>query len=218
VTDKQEWNIAKSNQTCQLCEAKFGVGASYFSAIFVRAEGFERRDFCLSCFQDRRPENVYSYWKTAVPDAEEEDARPKVDLDSVLDFFRRLDGDADAKRIAFRYVLALMLTRKKVFKLDGSEKREDGSEVLVFAARKGGEKHAVVQPDIDENEIGAVSEELGQLLGIAPPPEKKAPEDGDEADGETAEAADASEDDAAAADGSPATAAGISTAEAGVTG
>lgn len=215
MTDKQEWKFAKSNQTCQLCEAKFGIGASYFSAIFVCSEGFERRDFCLSCFQDRQPENVYSYWKTAVPDAEEEDARPKVDLDSVLDFFRRLDGDADAKRIAFRYVLALMLTRKKVFKLDGSEKREDGSEVLVFAARKGGEKHAVVQPDIDENEIGAVSEELGQLLGIAPPPEKKAPEDGDEADGETAEAAD---DEAAAADGSQATAAGISTAEAGVSG
>lgn len=217
MTDKQEWNIAKSNQTCQLCEAKFGVGASYFSAIFVRAEGFERRDFCLSCFQDRRPENVYSYWKTAVPDAEEEDARPKVDLDSVLDFFRRLDGDADAKRIAFRYVLALMLTRKKVFKLDGSERREDGSEVLVFAARKGGEKHAVVQPDIDENEIGAVSEELGQLLGIAPPPEKKAPEEGDRdaADGETGVA---TEDEAAVADGSRVSAAGISTAEAGVTG
>lgn len=218
MTDKQEWNIAKSNQTCQLCEAKFGVGASYFSAIFTSAEGFERRDFCLSCFQDRRPENVYSHWKTAVPNAEEEDARPKVDLDSVLDFFRRLDGDADAKRVAFRYVLALMLTRKKVFKLDGSEKREDGSEVLVFAARKGGEKHAVVQPDIDENEIGAVSEELGQLLGIAPPPEKKAPEDGDAAEDEAGEGGEAGEDEASATDGSREPAAGISTAGAGVTG
>ena len=165
-----EWKIAKSAFQCKTCGEKFAPGAAFFSALLEAGAGFERSDFCPRCFQERRPERVYSYWKTMAPDGDAEaQSRPVVDLDSVLDFFRRLAGERDPRRQAFRFVLALMLARKKALKLEGPARGADGGETLVFVERRGGERHAVVQPALAEEELAAVGEELGRLLGLAPP-------------------------------------------------
>ena len=171
---KSDWNISKSNYTCGLCDLKLREGEIYFSTLDRIEDGFHRLDFCPSCFKEHRPGHVFSFWKTTVPleYESEKDKRPVIDIEFVLDFFRRLEGDQDLQKISFRFVLALMLTRKKVLDLKGSEREKDGSEVLIFSEKTGKhkEEHRVIQPDLNEAEIGAVSEELGQLLGIAPPP------------------------------------------------
>lgn len=180
-----EWNIAKSNRTCHLCQVRFRPSESYFS-LLVPGEStkLQRLDYCPACFETHHPAHAYSFWRTAVPvEGEEAPPKPVLDVESVLDFFRRLAGDTDGQKVAFRYVLALMLTRKRVFKLDGGTRAADGADVLVFAERKGGERHEVRQPDLDEREVAAVSEELGRLLGLNPPkppaanPEQPAEED-----------------------------------------
>lgn len=179
-----EWRIAKSDHTCTHCEAKFAEGQSYYSVLLEQSDAFERKDYCETCFHGHRPADLFSFWKTSVPIEDEDgDKKPVLDVESVMDFFRRLSSDQQEQRVAFRFVLALMLTRKKVLKLEGSDKREDGSEVLVFKER-GGELHEVLQPDLDESEIGSVSEELGRLLGIAPPPAKASDEEEDGAEEE----------------------------------
>ena len=162
-----DWKISKSTLVCAQCAAKFQTGQTYCSVIFDRPDGFERKDYCPACFQEKPPEHVFSYWKTCVPD---EDAAPRavLDVNSVLDFFGRLEGSADAQKVAFRYVLALMLTRKKVLRLQGGASAKSGADALVFSEGRGGERHAVLQPALDEAEIAAVSAELGQLLGLRP--------------------------------------------------
>lgn len=170
-----DWRIAKSNHVCRGCDARFKVGDSYFSVLFDQGNDFQRNDFCADCFQAQRPAGVFSFWKTTVPEEEEETKpKPVLDVASVLDFFRRLAGDRDPQRVAFRYVLALMLTRKKVLKLKGGSRAQDGSDVLVFAEGRGGETHEVLQPALSEDEVAVVSAELGRLLGVAPAEPKPA--------------------------------------------
>lgn len=173
-----EWRIAKSNHTCKACSTKFKTGDAYFSALADLGSEFERSDFCPACFQERRPENVFSYWKSTVSE-DDEDAKPKAMLDvaSVLEFFRRLAGETDPQRVAFRYVLALMLTRKKVLRLKGGSRNEAGADVLVFVEGRAGESHEVIQPALSEDEVAAVSSELGRLLGVQPAvPQHPAPQ------------------------------------------
>ena len=174
-----DWKIAKSTFVCSSCASKFKAAQSYVSVLFDRVEGFERQDFCAVCFQEKPPAHVFSFWKAVVPDADENEApRPVLDVASVLDFFRRLEGEREPQKAAFRYVLALMLTRKKVLRLQGGGKGSAGPDVLVFTEGRGGERHEVVQPPLDESEIAAVSEELGRLLGLRPAPAKQAPAQG----------------------------------------
>jgi hypothetical protein len=77
--------------------------------------------------------------------------------------------------VAFRYILALMLSRKKILVADGRTTLPDGESAQVFAEKRGGAKHTVREPSLSEEEIGTVSAELGVLLGIAPPPQKTQP-------------------------------------------
>ena len=171
-----EWKIAKSSLACALCDSKLGIGATYFSALFEQpvtaqtAEGFERRDYCPECFAQHKPEGLYSFWRTIVqePDEAGQPKRPAMDPEAVLDFFRRLAADESQDKRGFRYVLALMLTRKKILKLQDQRVEADGTAVLEFSLRRGGETFEVIPPDLSEAELDSISSELGQLLGLTP--------------------------------------------------
>ncbi len=156
--ENTEWHISKSNQTCAACSERFQPEQPYYSALLEQEASFVRHDYCLNCFQDRRPAHVYYYWKTAIPEALAAKSKPVLDVASVLDFFRRLAGDRDPQRMAFRYVLALMLTRKKALKLGGGERGKNGMEYWVFVERRGGERHEVVQPSLSEGELASISQ------------------------------------------------------------
>ena len=164
-----EWKIAKPSDTCALCSSNFKPSQAYFSVLFDKGQEFERRDYCGGCFEEHRPEDAYSFWQTRVPDEEEDEKkRPVLDAESVLEFFRRLGQERDEQKRAFRFVLALMLTRKKVLKLDGSGRGENGEDLLIFVERRGGERHEVPALEMDEVALKAAGEELGRLLGLAP--------------------------------------------------
>jgi hypothetical protein len=183
-----EWKIAKPAGTCCQCSGALTVvGATYFSALLQSPEGLQRRDYCADCFQKNRPADVYYFWKTTHRDEEDKSKRrqPVVDVDFVLDFFKRLEGEPGAgqpeipQRLAFRYILALMLTRKKILLLDGKKKDASGRDVLVYKEKRGDGVHDVVEPTLSADEISAVSSELGALLGLKAPdaPAPKAPQD-----------------------------------------
>jgi hypothetical protein len=171
---EQEWKIAKPSASCSACGASFAApegeaAPNYFSALLQKPEGLQRQDFCQNCFKDKRPADVYYFWK-AVPPSQDNTARraPVVDVEYVLDFFKRLDGDPSPQRVAFRYILALMLSRKKLLIAEGKGGTENGMDVQLFREKRGGGTHRVLAPELNQDEIAAVSAELGVLLGLTP--------------------------------------------------
>lgn len=186
-----EWRIAKLGQACCQCGAAFAPGQAYVSALFQEAASFSRQDYCAGCFQSRRPENVFYFWKATRPEPEanarkERRRQPAVDVEYVLEFFKRLESappgaepeGGAAQRLAFRYVLALMLARKKVLVLQGRNADAGGREVHTFAERHGGQTHLVPEPALSPEQMTAVSAELGTLLGLAPPAARQPAEAG----------------------------------------
>ena len=187
-----EWKFAKASQACCLCQGSLNPGQPYYSALFMEATGkmFSRRDYCVRCFQGGPPPDVFYFWRAAQPERERKDhdarRRPAVDLEYVLEFFKRLeeretlaeqdgmalsaDSGTRAQRLVFRYVLALMLARKKVLVLEGKKAGSGGSEVHIFREKRGGQKHEVREPALSPEAIAAASAELGTLLGVTPPP------------------------------------------------
>jgi hypothetical protein len=174
------WNIPKASQACCLCQAALSAGEAYYSSLFTQGETFLRRDYCVRCFQSKPPENVFYFWRATLPEAGARERssrrRPAVDLEYVLEFFTRLgegaggaerDG-ASGQRRAFRYVLALMLARKKTLVFEGKKTGADGEEIHLFRERRGGQKHEVREPALSPEAIAAASAELGALLGVTP--------------------------------------------------
>lgn len=174
---ENEWKINKGGATCSCCRKAFDAEQRYYSALIQGAESLDRTDFCESCFQDKRPDNVFYFWRTVQAGPDSDDAKrqkPRLDVDYIVDFFKRLEGDDNPQRVAFRYILALMLSRKKLLVLEGKKQNAAGQDVHLFREKRGGQSHPVVEPSLSEEEIGTVSEELGVLLGLSPPPARKA--------------------------------------------
>jgi len=127
-------------------------------------EGFDRLDFSIEAWEKGdRPTRLFSHWKYTTP---EEGKKPEIIIDDavIVDLFERLEGDERPTRIAFRYIMALVLLRKRKLKLVGREKADSGEIWLLKWSGTDGEPARVLNPDIKENEIHSLSDQLNDLL------------------------------------------------------
>jgi len=196
----RDYKISASSRTCHVCGRRFGVGDAYYSGV-VEAEAdaeemFVRRDFCPDCWAPDAGA-YFSFWKTRVP--EPPTARPTgprlVDLGRLMQLFEHL-ADADQEQARrFRYVLALVLMRKKRLRLVTSRRVSGGrGEELTLRESGSRRRHVVTCRSLSEDEIRSVTDRLGAILDM--------PERWDRIETGQDEAAD---DDAASAEaGAPA--------------
>jgi hypothetical protein len=75
-----------------------------------------------------------------------------------------MDGENEPAKIKFRYVLALLLMRRKKLKLVEAH-RDGDQDVLVLHAPQRGERVSVVDPQLSEEEMNAVQDEVFEVLG-----------------------------------------------------
>lgn len=158
-----EWEITKTLGECCGTGRKFGIGEEYFAALIETDEGLERRDFGLDFWQEEQPD-VYCFWKTKISDPEQK-KQLFIDDDMLMTFFERLAEETDPEKINFRFVLTLVLMRKRILKYDSSEVK-NGQEI--WKLRVTGEKRTVevVDPHLAEDQIEQLSSQIGQILQI----------------------------------------------------
>lgn len=158
-----EWEINKPLGQCCGTGEKIEPGQEYYAALVETEEGLQRRDFCPEYWQNEQP-NVFCYWKSKLPRPDEK-KQIFVDDEMLMAFFERLAEETQQEKINFRFVLTLILMRKRRLKYDSSETK-DGQEI--WRLRKVGttEFVEVVNPHLDEEQIGQLSSQLGQILQV----------------------------------------------------
>jgi hypothetical protein len=149
--------------------------------------GLKRLDVSMAAWEEgQRPDRLFSHWRATVPHPNEK-KKLFVDNDVLLQLFRRL-GDADQlERLAFRFVLGLILMRKKMLRYDGTTKKtapgstpgSDGQvaeqdywlmtpklDVSKGPLGKWDDEGTmlVLDPHLDDERIQQVTEQLGEIL------------------------------------------------------
>ncbi len=157
-----EWEIKRGSNGCLLCNKEFLEEEEYYSSLFDENNAFTRKDFCTACWSKGKEEGSFSFWKTKVP-KKDKPVQPFVNIDVLVDMFIRLEGNNETHQKNLRYVLALYLIRKRMFKLK-SIKRRDGEEVIILYYPKEDREYSVVNPNLKEEEIEAIASEMSQLL------------------------------------------------------
>ena len=113
---------------------------------------------------------LFGFWKRRVPEPGESHKTPLVSDDEIFDLFEQLGDATEDKQIAFRYLLTLMLMRKKKLDLESMvPPSEDAPAILKVRQRikgGGGAVFDVIDPKLDDESIGAAIEELGQVIQI----------------------------------------------------
>ncbi len=157
-----EWEVPPPARRCATDGREFGVGELFRTILFQTDAGFERREYCLTC-APRGGEVVVGSW-TARRAAPAE--RPRLDLPGLVRLLRSLDGDAGADRARLRFVLALLLWRKKKLRLASSHETATG-EVWLFEEPDSDQRFEIVRPDLDTDDLDRLSVQLEQLVSGA---------------------------------------------------
>ena len=156
-----EWEINRPLGQCCGSGKKIKHGEEYFGALVETEQGLQRRDFCVDYWESEKP-SVFCFWKTRLPHPDQK-KQIFVDDQMLMAFFERLAEETEQEKINFRFVLALVLMRKRRLKYDSS-RTQDGKEI--WCLRIVGDKQTVevVNPHLDEEQIKQLSSQIGQIL------------------------------------------------------
>lgn len=157
-----DYQIETNTRRCVVSGRELAAGDRYFSALLKENGKFTRQDYSPDAWQGP-PQGAFSFWTGRVP-AQEENRRPRIDADLLVDCFERLEGQAEPDRLSFRYVLALLLMRQKRLRFEEA-RVEGGREVLCLRCPRTKARYEVVNPRLTEEEMARVQEEVFQVLG-----------------------------------------------------
>jgi hypothetical protein len=187
VPSQSSWNISRPGAACHACAAALEPGNGCWAALVeglavppTEAAGSEpakaatpysRVDFCEACWAaGRRPEApaaLLGFWKTAVP-VPEQKKKLLVDDTVLVDVFTKLAGRNDPQDTRFRFVLALILMRKRLLKYEGIKEsvagHPAGPEIWKMQPRGDGEPVEVINPQLTTDQIAEVSQQLSAIL------------------------------------------------------
>ncbi len=159
-----KWEISKSQGRCFGTDKPIAAGEPYFAALVETEDGFQRCDYCLDYWQDHQPK-AYCFWKTKFPE-EGKKAQLFIDDQMLMMFFERLEGETSPEKINFRFVLMLVLMRKRKLKYDSSIVKDDQQWWRLKVAASGGREVEVLNPQIDQEQIEQLSGQIGEIMQV----------------------------------------------------
>ncbi|MGA2232684.1 MAG: hypothetical protein ABSH22_17435 [Tepidisphaeraceae bacterium] len=158
------YSFARARGKCSICGRDIAPGEKFTAAVRETDAGLERLDLAGECWEsfDRAP--LLAFWHATMPTGPV--AKPKVFVDdSVLcDLFQRLSeaGDEPAKA-NFRFVLGLILMRKRLIAYESTHFDED-REYWTVRMKGSDQIIDLLNPRLDEQQIADVSAQLSQVL------------------------------------------------------
>lgn len=171
-TAQEKYTIGRATGVCAASGETLEPGRTVIACLCERDDddAFERLDYSLQAWEtDARPPRLFSFWRHVVPEPNAK-KRVFVDDDLLLNLFERLEDDERPQRVAFRFVIALILMRKKLLKYIGREGEGATEHWLVHPKGVTAEQAAETQPirvhnpHLSEDDVRDVSEQLSEIL------------------------------------------------------
>lgn len=163
-----QYQVARATGRCAATQRELSPGESCVATLCERAEdeGFDRLDFSPEAWEaGHRPERLFSFWRTVVA-APEERRKLLVDDEVLLDLFHRLADDDREHRRAFRFVLALILMRKRQLRYVGRS-GSGAEEVWRFLPRGAAADDRPLEatnPQLGDDDVRELTAQLTEIL------------------------------------------------------
>lgn len=191
MTLTSPYPLSKGSGVCAATGAAIAPGSHYIAALAEapvmsedgsRIAGAElaRMDYSIEAWnggaRPASPARLFGFWKTQYQPA----LKKKQILDdaTLLEVFESLGSEAgvgsgggggDEKQVKFRYLLSLLLIRRRLLRVVGTRKMAGGKGDVMQVLRRG-EPQAVpmevVDPGLDDLSVADAMESLAQLVDV----------------------------------------------------
>lgn len=179
-----DWKISRRRGQCTACERPFEDGERLVSTLRLGPEGLERGEFCRAWWSSR-PEDARGEACAAACRARAEGAAPAgdvedvfwwatrhsveakktvaLDLESLERLFLELEGRDEERLRELRYLLCLLLMRKRRLKVEKIERGAEGESFVVRRPRRE-ERHRVFVFDFEPERMEELRTQLQAIF------------------------------------------------------
>lgn len=163
----ESWHVRSRSRECCSTQRPFTDGETIVTALYPDPEssGYIRRDICLDAWSalPEDAEKPFSFWKTTFSAPNGNDAPDVVEKLSPEEILHRLVGEDEDHTENTRYILAVMLERRKLLRETDRQATPNGI-LRIYEHRKTGEIFLIRDPNIPLSEVEAVQKEVFELL------------------------------------------------------
>ena len=167
-----QYTIGSPTRLCAASGRTIAQGERFIAALTqsIETEEFVRQDYSEQAWNQgarpKRPLALLGFWKAVAHEGEQK-RRLLIDDDSLLELFEQTEdsGSEQREKLVFRFVLALILLRKRLLVQEGSR----GTTMLVRQRGvpkppEGPALVEVVDPGLDDAAIAGVTAQLAAVL------------------------------------------------------
>ena len=145
---------------CSVSGRELAPGETYYSMLLEEGMALKRVDFAADAWPGPASEAL-GWWKSQVPDCTS-NKKHWAPNDVMLDFWDRLANQPERQDI--RYILTLLLVRRRVFRLEEETTDDQGCEVISVSCPRREETYQIPAVVPDTSRIDQIQEELAALL------------------------------------------------------
>jgi hypothetical protein len=168
----EDWNFQNRSPVCSQCQTMFEAKSECFTVLSRANADYVRQDLCRSCWEAaggpsiREKMGVISSWQGTYepPPPPPVDPLPKEDAESLL---RKMAERNDPAESETKYILAVMLERKRILKHRETQKTEE--KLLVYEHVKTGEVFLIQDPQLRLDQLVEVQKKVSAMLSSAGP-------------------------------------------------
>jgi hypothetical protein len=159
------WSLQSRADRCSATGQVFADGEYFYTLLFEEGESYRREDLSEAAFRDRPADapQPYSFWRSKfeVPPPPAPEALGKQTAEELL---RRYMEEATPQYANARYILALMLERKRLLKEVEVKRGEGGRLTRIYEHAKTGEVFVIPDPGLRLDQLGDVQTEVAAML------------------------------------------------------
>jgi hypothetical protein len=157
-----QYSIARAEGKCHICGRPIASGEKLLAALRETPVAMERLDICSNCRSNFETTGLLGFWQTTMQPLS---AKKKlfVDDDVLCDLFARLVDTQEPAKLNFRFVLGLILMRKRRLVYE-STRHEAETEIWTVRFKGKEETMDLVNPRLGEQQVAEVSAQLGEIL------------------------------------------------------
>ncbi|QEG35288.1 hypothetical protein [Bythopirellula goksoeyrii] len=155
-----EIDITSCSRVCAATDRPLQPGDVYFSLLQLEANEMIRKDFSAEAWQGA-PDECVGWWRSRVP--AKDDSQPVMaPIDVMLNLFEALE-EVPAET-EFRYLLGLLLLRRKSLRREDSIQDDKGREVLVLHCSRREKDYELIVSEPSPEQAMKLQQQMFDLL------------------------------------------------------
>lgn len=154
-----DFEVQHCTRHCAVTGRELRPGEVFYSVLIADRDGWRRMDYSVEAWHGP-PNDCIAWWRTQLPAASQK--RRWAPGEVMLRWFEELAGCPDQADL--RYVLALLMVRRRILRLEGSRRAENNQEVLTLFCPRNDTSYEVIAVIPSEDRLQQIEEQIASLL------------------------------------------------------